>query len=97
MGTAQSAGTNFGKSYVPDVSSFYHLRHCPYRILNWHIGVNTSWTVYIDVVCSQPTQRIGQKILDGSGTGIIAMPAAFWVTENPELYADGNLFSLAPP
>src|SRR6185437_3300638 len=63
MGTPQGRGAHLGQTDITHIPCLDHLADGTYRVLDRHLRIEPRRTVDVDVVNTEPLQRVGEEIL----------------------------------
>jgi hypothetical protein len=72
VGAANRFGADLGEPDVTDVACPHHLPDRPHRLLDRNVGEHPARSVDIDVVGTEPAQRVGEEVLDRGRTQVVA-------------------------
>jgi hypothetical protein len=95
MGAANGLGADLGEPDVLDPALGHHLGQRTDRLFDRDAGIEARGPVDVDRLDAEPLQRIGEKILDGRWTAVIAEEVSLDVTQRAELDRDLHIAPVA--
>src|ERR1700677_3221974 len=64
MRSSQSLGAALRKSQISDLAFLLQFCHCPDGLLDWHVRINAMLIVQINLINTQPFQRIVARLMN---------------------------------
>ena len=93
--TTDRLGPGLRQPDVPNVSGLHHLRDRTDRLLSWYRRIHPPQAVHIDIVGTEPTQRICQRALYGRRPPVDTDDLPVRSSEQPKLDANRDAAAVA--
>src|SRR5256885_16618553 len=96
MRPANGVGAYLGKSDMLDPAGLHHVGHRANALFDRHIGIEPRRPIDVDVIDTEPLQRIGDEIPDRRRAAVIAEKTLVWIAQCAEFDADLEIVAVAP-
>ena len=91
---ADGLGAALGEPDVPNVARLHHFRDGADGLLDRDVGEHAARSVDVDVIGAEPTERVGEEVLDRRRSQVVAHNRTVRSPHEPELDADDRLLAL---
>lgn len=95
LGATDGLDTHLREADVANVAGANHVGDGAHRLLDRDVRIKPCWPVDVDILRSQPTQGIGEKVFHCRRSRVISVPVVGWVSHAAKLHTDQHLLAVA--